>query len=148
MTALAIAHQIPKNRAAMSVQSRESPDEAASRSPIVVLATVTVLTGIGAGLGGMLLALLLHWIQHLAYGYSTAHVISAESFLQGVSDSAPSRRLAVLSICGMVAGLGWWALYRFGSPLVSIPAAVADSPHRPGYPAVRQTHRSPARSAP
>jgi H+/Cl- antiporter ClcA len=132
MTALAIAHQIPKNRAAMSVQSRESPDEAASRSPIVVLAAVTVLTGIGAGLGGMLLALLLHWIQHLAYGYSTAHVISAESFLQGVSDSAPSRRLAVLLICGMVAGLGWWALYRFGRPLVGIRRALgSDDPRMP-----------------
>jgi H+/Cl- antiporter ClcA len=108
----------------MSVQPSENPHRASPRSPIAVLATVTLLTGIGAGLGGMLLALLLHWIQHLAYGYSTAHVISAESFLQGVSDSAPSRRLAVLSICGLVAGLGWWTLYRFGRPLVSIRRAL------------------------
>jgi H+/Cl- antiporter ClcA len=116
----------------MSVQPSENPHRASPRSPIAVLATVTLLTGIGAGLGGMLLALLLHWIQHLAYGYSTAHVISAESFLQGVSDSAPSRRLAVLSICGLVAGLGWWTLYRFGRPLVSIRRALgSDDPRMP-----------------
>jgi H+/Cl- antiporter ClcA len=116
----------------MSVETSESPHGAAPRSPLVVLVTVTVLTGIGAGLGGMLLALLLHWIQHVAYGYSTAHVISAESFLQGVSDSEPSRRLAVLSVCGLVAGLGWWALYRFGRPLVGIRRALdSDDPRMP-----------------
>ncbi len=53
-------------------------------SPFTVLAAVTLLTGIGAGFGGMLLALL-HAIQHLAFGYSVAHVISHESFLDGVS---------------------------------------------------------------
>jgi H+/Cl- antiporter ClcA len=91
-----------------------------------------LLTGIGAGLGGMLLALLLHAIQHAAYGYSVAHVISAESFLQGVSAAAPERRVLVLTICGLVAGLGWWALYRFGRPLVSIRQAVkSDDPQMP-----------------
>ncbi|HKT94271.1 MAG TPA: chloride channel protein, partial [Paraburkholderia sp.] len=57
---------------------------------------VTVLTGIGAGLGGMLLALLLHAIQHVAYGYGAGHIIGEESFLQGVTDTAPWRRVAVL----------------------------------------------------
>ncbi|MGF6837794.1 hypothetical protein QF001_001661 [Paraburkholderia youngii] len=32
------------------------------------LAAASALTGVGAGLGGMMLALLLHEIQHLAYG--------------------------------------------------------------------------------
>jgi hypothetical protein len=35
-----------------------------------VVAAVMVLTGIAAGLGGMILALLLRIVQHCAYGYS------------------------------------------------------------------------------
>ncbi|MDN7577784.1 chloride channel protein [Burkholderia orbicola] len=101
-------------------------------SPFARMAVVTVLTGIGAGLGGMLLALLLHAIQHLAYGYSIAHVIGAESFLSGVTGAEPLRRLAVLTVCGIVAGGGWWALYRYGRPLVSIRRAVrAADPRMP-----------------
>ncbi|MEF9440875.1 chloride channel protein [Burkholderia sp. AU31280] len=101
-------------------------------SPFARMAVVTVLTGIGAGLGGMLLALLLHAIQHVAYGYSVAHVIGSESFLTGVTAAEPLRRLAVLTVCGIVAGGGWWALYRYGRPLVSIRRAVrAADPRMP-----------------
>ncbi|AWG28035.1 chloride channel protein [Burkholderia cenocepacia] len=101
-------------------------------SPFARMAVVTVLTGIGAGLGGMLLALLLHAIQHLAYGYGIAHVIGSESFLSGVTGAEPLRRLAVLTVCGIVAGGGWWALYRYGRPLVSIRRAVrAADPRMP-----------------
>ncbi|MFJ1209153.1 chloride channel protein [Burkholderia pyrrocinia] len=103
-----------------------------SVSPFVRVAAVTILTGVGAGLGGMLLALLLHAIQHAAYGYSIAHVIGTESFLTGVTDADPLRRLAVLVFCGIVAGGGWWALYRYGRPLVSIRRAVrAADPRMP-----------------
>ena len=103
-------------------------------SPLWRLTVVTLCTGILAGLGGMMLALLLHFIQHLAFGYSPDFIISSESFLQGVSDSTRSRRLAVLVICGAIAGAGWWALYRFGKPLVSIAAAVkSDKPHMPVF---------------
>ncbi|RQV26919.1 chloride channel protein [Burkholderia cenocepacia] len=101
-------------------------------SPFARMAVVTVLTGIGAGLGGMLLALLLHAIQHVAYGYSVAHVIGSESFLAGVTAAEPLRRVAVLAVCGIVAGGGWWALYRYGRPLVSIRRAVrAADPRMP-----------------
>ncbi|KVF78375.1 chloride channel protein [Burkholderia sp. FL-7-2-10-S1-D7] len=101
-------------------------------SPFARMAAVTVLTGVGAGVGGMLLALLLHAIQHVAYGYSLAHLVGAESFLAGVTDAEPLRRLAVLVVCGLVAGGGWWALYRFGQPLVSIRRAVrAADPRMP-----------------
>ncbi|WP_333984924.1 chloride channel protein [Burkholderia orbicola] len=106
-------------------------------SPFARMAVVTVLTGIGAGLGGMLLALLLHAIQHLAYGYSIAHVIGSESFLSGVTGAEPLRRLAVLTVCGIVAGGGWWALYRYGRPLVSIRRAVR--PADPRMPFVSTT---------
>ena len=101
-------------------------------SPFARVAVVTILTGVGAGLGGMLLALLLHAIQHVAYGYSVAHVIGTESFLTGASGADPLRRLAVLIVCGIVAGGGWWALYRYGRPLVSIRRAVrAADPRMP-----------------
>ncbi|TDV34329.1 H+/Cl- antiporter ClcA [Paraburkholderia caballeronis] len=103
---------------------RAATDRPPPRSPFVTLAVVTVLTGIGAGLGGMLLALLLHEVQHLAYGYSEAHVISRETFLQGVTGTSPARRVAVVIACGAIAGGGWWALYRFGRPLVGIAAAL------------------------
>ncbi len=96
------------------------------------MAVVTVLTGLGAGLGGMLLALLLHAIQHVAYGYSLSHVVGTQSFLAGVTLADPLRRLAVLVVCGLVAGGGWWALYRYGRPLVSIRRAVrAADPRMP-----------------
>lgn len=114
----------------MSVKSITSGPRRRARNPLAAMVAVTLLTGIGAGLGGMLLALLLHGIQHLAYGYSVTHVISSESFLQGVTDAAPERRVLVLTMCGLVAGLGWWSLYRFGRPLVSIRQAVSCRPHR------------------
>ncbi|WP_175866296.1 chloride channel protein [Burkholderia contaminans] len=106
-------------------------------SPFARVAVVTILTGVGAGLGGMLLALLLHAIQHVAYGYSVTHVIGTESFLTGVTGADPLRRLAVLVACGIVAGGGWWALYRYGRPLVSIRRAVRAAD--PRMPAVSTT---------
>ncbi len=101
----------------------------ASASRFIV---VTVLVGVGAGIGGMLLALLLHAIQHIAFGYSLDAVISRESFLEGVTAAPPERRLVVLTVCGLVAGIGWWCVYRFGKPLVSIRKAVkSDDPRMP-----------------
>ncbi|MFM0044283.1 chloride channel protein [Paraburkholderia sediminicola] len=114
----------------MSLKSLTSAPVRRAQKPLMAFATVTLLTGIGAGLGGMLLALLLHTIQHLAYGYSVTHVISSESFLQGVTGAEPERRLLVLMTCGLVAGLGWWLLYRFGRPLVSIRQAVKSNDPR------------------
>ncbi|NWB11545.1 chloride channel protein [Pseudomonas sp. D5002] len=92
---------------------------------LLILALVVIFTGIGAGLGGMLLALLLHGIQHLAYGYSLDSLISHETFLLGVTAAAPERRVLVLITCGLVAGVGWWLIYRYGRPLVSIKQAVS-----------------------
>jgi hypothetical protein len=79
-----------------------------------IFAIVIILVGVTAGLGGMLLALLLHAIQHAAYGYDLGAVVNPESFLQGVTAASPMRRVTVLALCGAVAGIGWWALYRFG----------------------------------
>ncbi|MDU1457715.1 MAG: chloride channel protein, partial [Klebsiella sp.] len=85
-----------------------------------------VLTGILAGLSGMVLALILHAIQHLAFGYSPGQIVSAESFLQGVTDSSWPRRISAIVAGGAIAGFGWWLLGRYGQKRVSIAAAVAN----------------------
>ena len=103
-----------------------------------VVAIVIVLIGIAAGVVAMLLGLLLHLVQHLAYGYSLDAVVSPESFLQGVTATPPIRRVTALTICGAVAGIGWWAVYRFGQALISIKAAVGNDVPGPGMP-VRTT---------
>ncbi len=92
----------------------------------LVLTAATVAVGLAAGLGGMTLALLLHFIQHVAYGYGLGPE-RAPSFLQGVTAASPARRVAAMAACGLVAGAGGWALRRFGRPLVGVPEAV-----RPG----------------
>ncbi len=61
-----------------------------------------LLTGILAGLGGMLLAMLLHEVQHLVYGYSQTILISPQSFLEGVTDASAQRRFLALTSAGLV----------------------------------------------
>lgn len=87
-------------------------------------ATVVALTGLFGGLTGLGLAALLHAIQHLAYGYSPGTLFNGESFLDGVRAASAARRVSVLTLCGLVAGLGWWAVLRWCKPLVSISRAV------------------------
>ena len=99
-------------------------------------AVVIIVVGVIAGLGGMLLALLLHGIQHVAYGYDVGAIATPESFLQGVTAASPTRRVIVLTLTGAVAGGGWWALYRFGRPLVSIKAAIGEDAPGPRMPAL------------
>ncbi len=100
-----------------------------SRKNYLIWLFAVIATGVLAGLAGMILALILHVIQHYAFGYSVDRIISTESFLQGVSDSAPLRRVAAIVACGGIAGFGWWLLGRYGQPRVSIKAAVS-SPSR------------------
>jgi H+/Cl- antiporter ClcA len=95
------------------------------RQPLLIFACVSILVGTTAGLGGVALGLLLRFVQHLAYGYSIHSLTSHESFLQGVSAATPIRRFIALTICGIVAGVGWPVLYRFGKPLVPISEAIS-----------------------
>ena len=85
-----------------------------------------VLTGLLAGLSGMVLALILHAIQHLAFGYSAGQIVGSVSFLQGVTDSSWPRRLLAIVAGGAIAGFGWWLLGRYGQKRVSIASAVAN----------------------
>lgn len=100
-----------------------------SQSPLLRLFAV-VLTGIISGFGGLLVALVLHAIQHIAFGYSLDKVIGPESFLVGVTDASAARRFAVIVFAGLVAGCGWWALDRFAKARMSIEESVAD-PNKP-----------------
>ena len=127
-------HSIVDDHTIREVVIPPSPDGRPRPMPIIAIAVV--MTGIAAGVGGMLLGLLLHEIQHLAYGYSLDAAVSPESFLQGVTAARPIRRLAALTICGAVAGVGWWAVYRFGKPLVSVKAAVGKDAPGPRMPFV------------
>ncbi|KXU94218.1 chloride channel protein [Caballeronia megalochromosomata] len=101
-------------------------------TPTAKLIVVTALVGLGAGLGGMSLALLLHAIQHVAFGYDLDALTGGESFLSGISATPPLRRFIVLALCGVIAGVGWWCVHRFGKPLVSVREAVdGDDPRMP-----------------
>ena len=93
--------------------------------PHLRLLFYALLCGLLSGLGGLSLALLLHAIQHIAFTYSPGEIIGSESFLQGVSAATAERRILILCICGLVAGLGWYSLARYGQPLRSVNAAAA-----------------------
>lgn len=58
--------------------------------------SAVIATGIIAGAGGMLLALMLHAIQHIAFGYSMDALVGNESFLQGVTSADTVRRTSVI----------------------------------------------------
>lgn len=110
------------------------PSTRVPATPAWRLACVTIVVGIAAGLGGLALSLLLHAVQHLAYGYGGGHLVGTETFFEGVSAASRERRLIVLCGCGVLAGLGWWALDRCGRPRVDISKAVAsDDPRMPFF---------------
>jgi H+/Cl- antiporter ClcA len=93
-----------------------------TRWPILVLVTLSV--GFSSGLGGMGLGLLLRLIQHVTYDHGPHTMAGRQSFLLEVTAASDLRRFLALCSCGAVAGIGWWLLYRFGTPLVSILQAV------------------------
>ncbi|MDQ1562740.1 MAG: hypothetical protein QOE85_2081 [Actinomycetota bacterium] len=101
------------------------PAQKATPSWILRLTVVTVLVGIGSGVSGMLVSLTLHWIEHLAYGYSSG------PFLDGLLTPSPTRRVVAVGIAGVIGTLGWWALRRWARPVVSVEASVAGRPMPP-----------------
>ncbi|WP_223691624.1 chloride channel protein [Leifsonia poae] len=87
------------------------------------LVVVTALVGVGSGIGGALVYLALHGIQHLAFGYTEG------SFIDGLLLSSPVNRVVSLTIAGVLGAVGWWALRRWGRrrpevAVVSVEAAV------------------------
>lgn len=65
------------------------------------------LTGIGAGLFGILMMLILFTIEHLAYSYHLG------SFQSGVERASPLRRVVALAIAGVIGGVAWYLLRRY-----------------------------------
>ena len=81
-----------------------------------------IITGIIGGMVGIVLTEIMHTIQHLAYGYGSDGLYV--SFREGVAQASPVRRIGVMAFCGVVVGLGWWLLKRYGRPQPSIKAVV------------------------
>lgn len=125
--------QLPAKRteqlhpAVLTDADHEIATNASSKERWETIAIVTVLVGVSSGLAGMGLGLLLRGVQHIAYGYDLHTIVGGESFLEGVTAASDLRRFLALSVCGVVAGVGWWLLYRFGSPLVAISEAVREN---------------------
>lgn len=89
-----------------------------------------MLTGVGAGVGGAALTLLLHLVQHLAYGYTE------DTFLIGVERASGLRRVLAMALAGLIAGLGWWMLRRYAPPTPSVSETMEHSTRRLPYSAL------------
>jgi H+/Cl- antiporter ClcA len=74
---------------------------------------LVALVGLGAGLGGAALMELLKAVQHLAWSYHSG------DFLEGVQHTSSARRVLVLAIGGVVAGLGTMLLAGRGAGEIS-----------------------------
>ena len=90
-------------------------------TPRLLVALVAV--GLIGGLAGVGLSWLLHFVQHHAYGYAlTGH--EYVPFRVGVEHAPAWRRVAALSLCGVLAGVGWFLIKRRGAPLLTIKASL------------------------
>lgn len=67
---------------------------------------VVVLTGVAAGIGASLLMELLRVVQHLSYGYHTG------LFQKAVQRASGQRRVIVMALAGLFAGVAWLLLRR------------------------------------
>jgi len=85
-----------------------------------------IIIGIIAGLTGIVLIIFMHTVQHYAFGYG--HYGEA-SFREIVEYVSPWRRLSVLMICGIIVGLGWTCIHRYGKTIVSVETAVNNPNH-------------------
>src|SRR5579884_1898099 len=70
---------------------------------------LTVVTGLGAGLGGGLLMKLLHAVQHISWPYA------AGDFQDAVARASTWRHVGVMLAAGLIAGFGrLWIKYATG----------------------------------
>ncbi len=76
------------------------------RSSLRRLAAAMLLAGLGAGLTGAVFWLLLHGVQHVAFGMATRDGVDT------VAGVPFWRRLLAPTVTGLLAGLGWWRLRR------------------------------------
>lgn len=83
-----------------------------------------LLCGAIAGVAGMSLIGLLHMIQQLVYSIRR---IDGITFRDMVEQTSAMHRLLAVSGCGIVGGIGWFLLHRFGAKLVEIKQAISTS---------------------
>lgn len=95
---------------------------AASRWSTLLFVTISI--GIFSGLSGLFLVFLLHTTQYLAYEHTFTPIMGNSSFFLVVSSSTALERVIALSLCGLIAGFGWWVVFRYGNPLISITKAL------------------------
>ncbi len=100
------------------------------RAPDVRLIAATAMTGVMAGLAGIALTLLLHAVQHAAFGYTE------ETFLIGVQEASAARRVIAMAIGGAVVGAGWWALWRYSQRFPAVGDALTGPDKRLPLPTV------------
>ena len=72
----------------------------------LIYAAAILVTGTLSGLAGAAVTLVVHAVQHLAYGYTQGPL------LLGVTAASPERKLLGPMIGCTLAGLGWWLLRR------------------------------------
>ena len=83
--------------------------------PWARLALATIAVGVAAGLGALALVLVVHSVEDLVWGHASGPFLDNRAY--------PSNRwlpLVVLSAAGVGLSLAWYALRRWGTPLVSI----------------------------
>jgi CIC family chloride channel protein len=68
---------------------------------------LTVITGVAAGLGAIVMMAVLRFVQHVAFNYHSGEYSAA------AAAHSDLRRLAVLAAGGLLTGLGLWAMRRF-----------------------------------
>lgn len=89
-------------------------------SSFTKLAFVALVIGLFAGLIGTMLILMTNFLEHIAYGYTPALTFKHVSFLDEVVRTSPLRRVLVLAVCGLIAGIGWFCIYKYGGKLIKI----------------------------
>lgn len=88
----------------------------------VRLTVAVVAAGVAVGISGTLLTLLLHAVQHVAFGYSEG------SFLDGTEQSGRLVRVLAPGVGGLLCGLGWMVLRR--RPIPKVEDGAAPRPRR------------------
>jgi H+/Cl- antiporter ClcA len=85
---------------------------------IVKLAVVTGLVGVAGGVAGIAVFLALQLIQFVAFG------LPFGTHMEAADEPSALLRFLALVAAGVLTAVAWWALRRWGKPIVGVPGAV------------------------